>query len=34
MGDLLTKYNDELITYDEIGNPLTIGSKKTYLDKW
>ncbi len=26
--DLLTKYNDELITYDEIGNPLTIGSKK------
>lgn len=26
--DLLTKYNDELITHDEIGNPLTIGSKK------
>ncbi len=25
--DLLTKYNDELITYDEIGNSLTIGSK-------
>ena len=25
--DQLTKYNDEAITYDEIGNPLTIGSK-------
>ena len=25
--DQLTKYNNELITYDEIGNPLTIGDK-------
>lgn len=25
--DQLTKYNNELITYDEIGNPLTIGNK-------
>lgn len=25
--DQLTKYNEENITYDEIGNPLTIGSK-------
>ena len=25
--DLLTKYNNEIITYDEIGNPLTIGTK-------
>ena len=25
--DLLTKFNDEEITYDEIGNPITIGSK-------
>ncbi len=25
--DQLTKYNDEAITYDAIGNPLTIGSK-------
>lgn len=25
--DLLTKYNNESITYDEIGNPLTIGTK-------
>lgn len=24
--DLLTKYNDEVITYDSIGNPLTIGN--------
>lgn len=27
--DQLTKFNDEEITYDEIGNPLTIGSSKT-----
>ncbi len=26
--DLLTKFNNEQITYDEIGNPLTIGNKK------
>ena len=26
-GDLLTNFNGESITYDEIGNPLTIGSK-------
>lgn len=25
--DLLTKFNTDLITYDEIGNPLTIGDK-------
>ena len=25
--DLLTKFNDKEITYDEIGNPITIGSK-------
>lgn len=25
--DQLTKFNDEIITYDEIGNPLTIGNK-------
>ncbi len=25
--DLLTKFNNETITYDEIGNPLTIGNK-------
>ncbi len=25
--DLLTKFNNESITYDEIGNPLTIGNK-------
>ena len=25
--DLLTKFNNELITYDNIGNPLTIGNK-------
>lgn len=25
--DQLTKYNDETITYDELGNPLTIGNK-------
>lgn len=25
--DLLTKFNDETITYDEIGNPLTFGDK-------
>ena len=27
-GDLLTNFNGESITYDEIGNPLTIGSKE------
>ena len=26
--DLLTDYNGEAITYDTIGNPLTIGSKE------
>ena len=26
--DELTKFNDESITYDEIGNPLTIGNKR------
>ncbi len=25
--DLLTKYNDEVITYDNIGNPVSIGNK-------
>jgi len=25
--DQLTKFNDDIITYDEIGNPVTIGSK-------
>lgn len=27
--DQLTKYNDEIITYDAIGNPLSIGNNKT-----